>query len=323
MELDDDLLAFTYVGRARAIALPETAVATRHLGNPRALDDFTPVDDATWGLAAVFDQPVTGCSVQIAPPGTPPGSPVRTLPCDASLAAQGVASVRWDGRNGSGTLVSAGTYRWTILPASGAPGFTTTDGVATTVTGVLDLHGSLGFNDVAGNAFLTEIGWMSDTGLATGFADGGFKPTNAIPARRWPRSSSASCTAVPTPACSSAPFSDIPASNEFCGEIVWLASTGITGGFTDGTFRPTIAVSRQAMAVFLFRLNRAGSEAPGCASPPFNDVPANDQFCGEIRWLEDTGITTGFPDGGFHPASAVSRQAMSAFLYRYDRGTVG
>lgn len=45
--------------------------------------------------------------------------------------------------------------------------------------------------------------------------------------------------------------------------------------------------------------------------------------CGrtEIEWLASTGITTGFPDGGFHPAGTITRQAMAAFLYRLaDQG---
>ena len=42
-------------------------------------------------------------------------------------------------------------------------------------------------------------------------------------------------------------------------------------------------------------------------------------FRTEIEWLASTGITTGYADHTFHPVEDVSRQAMAAFLYRYDR----
>lgn len=49
------------------------------------------------------------------------------------------------------------------------------------------------------------------------------------------------------------PFSDVPTAQPFCIEINWLLDSGITGGFPDGTFRPSATVTRQAMAAFLFR----------------------------------------------------------------------
>jgi hypothetical protein len=54
------------------------------------------------------------------------------------------------------------------------------------------------------------------------------------------------------------PFSDVTPSTPFYKEITWLASTGITGGFSDGTFRPLGTVKRDAMAAFLFRFDGKG-----------------------------------------------------------------
>lgn len=49
-------------------------------------------------------------------------------------------------------------------------------------------------------------------------------------------------------------FSDVSASHAFHDEIGWLADSGISGGFPDGTFRPSNPVSRQAMAAFMQRV---------------------------------------------------------------------
>ncbi len=48
----------------------------------------------------------------------------------------------------------------------------------------------------------------------------------------------------------------------------------------------------------------------------FTDVPKDHQFYTEISWLASRGITTGYPDGSFHPNASVERGAMAAFFYR-------
>ncbi|MCC5953760.1 MAG: DUF4397 domain-containing protein [Acidimicrobiia bacterium] len=114
------------------------------------------------------------------------------------------------------------------------------------------------------------------------------------------------------------PFPDVPEGSQFFTEITWMVTNGITTGFADGTFRPTVAVSRQATAAFLYRY--AGFPDglfPTCDVAPFSDVPVDSPFCGEITWMVDQGIATGFPDDTFKPTDAVSRQAAAAFLARF------
>lgn len=49
---------------------------------------------------------------------------------------------------------------------------------------------------------------------------------------------------VPVTATPAQPFSDVSDSHAFAASISWLASSGITGGYTDGTFRPNTSVTR-------------------------------------------------------------------------------
>jgi hypothetical protein len=96
-----------------------------------------------------------------------------------------------------------------------------------------------------------------------------------------------------------------------------MKTQGVTTGFPDGSFHPTEVVQRQAMAAFLYRF--AGSPRgphPSCATAPFTDVPTAANFCGEIAWLKDTGISKGNPNGSFSPGASISREAMAAFLHR-------
>jgi uncharacterized protein YkwD len=49
-------------------------------------------------------------------------------------------------------------------------------------------------------------------------------------------------------------FSDVPVTHPRFAAIEWLASAGISTGYSDGTWRPTRSISREAMARFFHRL---------------------------------------------------------------------
>lgn len=50
--------------------------------------------------------------------------------------------------------------------------------------------------------------------------------------------------------------------------------------------------------------------------PLYRDVPPHHQFFDAVTWADTSGVTTGYPDGGFHPASPVTRAAFVTFLHR-------
>lgn len=53
-------------------------------------------------------------------------------------------------------------------------------------------------------------------------------------------------------------FTDVPENHPFVREIAWLKANGITTGNANGTFGPTVSVTREAMAAFLNRVDRFG-----------------------------------------------------------------
>ena len=75
-----------------------------------------------------------------------------------------------------------------------------------------------------------------------------------------------------------------------------------------------------------FHPNVAGQVAIAAALaraivPVFADVVEGQDFYADIRWLAESGLSTGTAAGDdvyFYPASAMSRQAMAAFMYRYS-----
>ncbi|RIJ78647.1 PKD domain-containing protein [Nakamurella silvestris] len=174
------------------------------------------------------------------------------------------------------------------------------------------------FGDVKPNhQFFTEILWAAGNGITTGHDDGTFQPAASIT-----RQAAAAMLyrfahpGAPAPTCTVAPFTDVPVTGDFCGEISWLKSAGITTGHDDGTFKPGATITREAIAAFIYRVANNGGKAPACTSAVFPDVSKAHPFCGEIKWLVEKNIVRGFDDGTFKPGANVARDATAAFLYR-------
>lgn len=125
-------------------------------------------------------------------------------------------------------------------------------------------------------------------------------------------------------------FKDYSTTSTFGKEVYALAGAGVIAGYADGSFGPSKDVSRAAFAAYAVRTLDAlghdfGGAAPsgvctawGTGLSAFNDVKNNSEFCAEINWLYEEGITTGYSDGGFHPTAPITRQAIAAFFARID-----
>ncbi len=112
-------------------------------------------------------------------------------------------------------------------------------------------------------------------------------------------------------------FKDLLPDDPFFAEIQWLVVSGITHGYDDNTFRAGQTLTRQAMSAFLYRLyGYPQGEDPSCATAPFADVPVDHPFCGEIAWMKAEGVSEGYDGNLYKPDLGLTRQAMSAFLYR-------
>jgi len=109
------------------------------------------------------------------------------------------------------------------------------------------------------------------------------------------------------------PFTDVWGGSYFYEPVKWAYLHGITTGTSDTLYSPAAVVTRAQMAVFLWRL--AGT--PAVAAPHnFNDVPAGSYFEAAVRWLKQSGITTGTSPDTFSPFAAVTRAQMAAFILR-------
>lgn len=118
-----------------------------------------------------------------------------------------------------------------------------------------------------------------------------------------------------TPATAAGPFSDVAATNQFAREITWTRDRGLLNGWSDGTFRPTQPIDRDAMAAVAYRMAGSPAYTPPARSP-YTDVSTSHPFYKEITWARSRGLLTGWNDGSFRPNANITRDATAALLYR-------
>ena len=117
-------------------------------------------------------------------------------------------------------------------------------------------------------------------------------------------------------------FSDVPASAYYGGAVAWAARRGIVEGFSDGTFRPDLPVSRQQLAVILWRY--AGLEkADSGARASLQGFPDAGEVGGYAReamgWALAEGILQGTGDGTLQPQGRAARGQTAVLLERFQK----
>ena len=160
-----------------------------------------------------------------------------------------------------------------------------------------------GFSDVpVSHAQYSSIMWLAGKGITSGWEDGTFKP-DSIVSREAMAAFLYRYAGVPEyqPPASS-PFTDVPTSHRFYREISWASASGLTTGYSDGTFRPADTVSRGAVAAFLWRL--AGTPSAG-AENPFVDLGVCHPQRRAILWLAGAGLAQGYGDNTFRPSAGL------------------
>ena len=107
-------------------------------------------------------------------------------------------------------------------------------------------------------------------------------------------------------------FPDVPADNVHAVAIDAAATSGLAGGFEDGTYRPGDPVTRQQMASFLARALDATSSTTGS----FTDVRSANVHRPAIEALAERGVTQGCGDERYCPGDPVLRGQLASFVHR-------
>ena len=113
-------------------------------------------------------------------------------------------------------------------------------------------------------------------------------------------------------------FTDVLQSHWAALYVEALVRAGIASGYSDGTYRPAVQVTRDAMAVFVAR-GMAGGDSnvpPGPSTATFPDVPTDHWAFRYVEYAVAQGVVSGYDTGTYRPTNPVDRGAMAVFMYR-------
>ena len=107
-------------------------------------------------------------------------------------------------------------------------------------------------------------------------------------------------------------YSDIAPESWYNNAVSTLSNMGIINGYEDGTFQPNAPITRAEFTAIATRFFDYTAEYDGA----FNDVSRSAWYADCVQAAVDMGLVDGYPDGGFHPNSNITRAEAVTIVNR-------
>jgi len=113
------------------------------------------------------------------------------------------------------------------------------------------------------------------------------------------------------------PFADVPENSWYFGYVATANRLGIANGISAELFAPGNDITREDMAVLIFRTaNMADAKTEGSPDGRFSDSDEISQYAKTaVEALASSGVINGNPDGSFAPKANATRAEAVQMLY--------
>ncbi len=116
-------------------------------------------------------------------------------------------------------------------------------------------------------------------------------------------------------------FSDIDSGDWYAEAVTWAAENGIVSGYGNGAFGPNDPITREQLAVMLWRY--VGSPAAN-KELDFNDEGEISSFALEaLRWAVENSVLNGYEDGRLGPQGQATRAEAAQMLKNFVESQEG
>ena len=113
-------------------------------------------------------------------------------------------------------------------------------------------------------------------------------------------------------------FTDVAAGQWYTEAVTWAAEQGIVTGIGNGLFDPNGDITREQLAVMLYRY--AGGAAAGADLSAYPDASSVSSWAVEaMGWAVSNGILSGNEAGQLSPGGAATRAEVAQMLLNYSR----
>ena len=176
----------------------------------------------------------------------------------------------------------------------------------------------LPFNDVSPNAWYYKYVWDAySRGLMAGTSSTMFKPEKNVTRAEFAavlynlsggsQNEQFDC-----------PFVDVPKDSWSFKYIAWAYGNNLAAGTSKTTYSPNASISRQQMALMLYRLS--GSPATFTAIKRYSDSKeVGEPYISAVIWATSKGLVAGYDDNTFRPNNPVSRAQLATVATMYDK----
>ena len=107
-------------------------------------------------------------------------------------------------------------------------------------------------------------------------------------------------------------FTDVAEDSWYNDAVSTLSRMGIVNGYADGSFKPDAQISRAEFTAIATRFFSHTADYKGA----FNDVAASSWYADYVQAAVDMSLVDGYPDGGFHPDSSITRAEAVTIVNR-------
>ena len=170
------------------------------------------------------------------------------------------------------------------------------------------------FSDVAADAWYTDaVAYVRDNGLMGGTSDTTFEPEGTM-TRSMLSATLYRLAGSPTVTGEDA-FSDTEEGVWYTDAVLWASQQGLVGGYGNGLFGTNDPVTREQIAVLLWRY--AGSPAAEAGADFADESAISDYAVQAVDWARASGVVSGAEGNRFLPQSNATRVQVAAILRNY------
>ena len=183
-----------------------------------------------------------------------------------------------------------------------------------------DASPTAAFRDLTEGAWYMEgVRWAVENGVARGVREDRFAPDE-------PASRAMLVTMLYRMEGAQAPdrppaFTDTADGAWYAQSVRWAADAGLVTGYGDGRFGPDDPITREQLAVILYRCAlRRGYAAEAGASPgDYADAESVSAWAREaMRWMTANGVIRGTGNGALSPRGHATRAQLAVMLMRFS-----
>ena len=190
---------------------------------------------------------------------------------------------------------------------------------------------AMAFADVSsGDWFYSTVGYAYNSGLMSGTSSTTFAPATQT-SRAMIVQLLYNMEGRPAVDVSNNPFTDVPSTEWYAPAVLWAYQNGVTTGTSATTFSPDTLVTREQVAVFLYRYMKDYKKAEMADGADISSFPDADKispyagFAEAVAWANGVGIVTGKKNGdavNLAPQDKAQRSETATMFARFHKAFV-